>query len=66
MMNKHKTPLKLFKSKAIQTKTPLTIDVGIDVFGNAIPETKSAQVGGTGKALRIVKRQAITLTSSPS
>lgn len=47
--------------KPTQTKTKQArkINVGLDVFGNAIPEVKSALVEGTGKALRIVKRQDV-------
>jgi len=43
------------------------VNVGLDVFGNAIPEIKSAQVEGTGKAiaLRIVKRHDTVLKPSP-
>lgn len=43
------------------------VNVGLDVFGNAIPEIKSAQVDGTGKAIamRIVKRQDMVLKPNP-
>jgi hypothetical protein len=41
------------------------VNVGLDLFGNAIPEVKAAGVEGTGKALRIVKRHDIILKPSP-
>ncbi|OQX04517.1 MAG: hypothetical protein BWK73_35960 [Thiothrix lacustris] len=41
------------------------VNVGLDVFGNAIPEIKSAAVEGTGKALRIIKRHDMLLKPSP-
>jgi prefoldin subunit 5 len=55
--------------KPTQTKTqkPRTVNVGLDLFGNAIPEVKSAAVDGTGKAIamRIVKRHDMVLKPSP-
>ena len=56
-----KTPKNLFKPKQTKTKT---IDVGIDVFGNAIPDNVTAQIESSGKALRVVKRQQMTLKPS--
>ncbi|OQX12673.1 MAG: hypothetical protein BWK73_14375 [Thiothrix lacustris] len=43
------------------------VNVGLDMFGNAIPEVKSAAVDGTGKAIamRIVKRHDMVLKPSP-
>lgn len=57
------TPLFLQKITSKPTKTK-TLSVGLDVFGNAIPEVKSALVEGTGKALRIVRRQEVIVKPS--
>ncbi|WGZ92950.1 MAG: hypothetical protein QJT81_14075 [Candidatus Thiothrix putei] len=50
-----------------KSKQAHQVNVGLDVFGNAIPEIKSAQVEGTGKAIamRIVKRHDMVLKPSP-
>jgi prefoldin subunit 5 len=40
---------------------PTKLMVGFDIFGNAVPDVASAQVEGTGKALRVVKRQEVTV-----
>jgi hypothetical protein len=47
-----------------KTKSAPTLNVGLDVFGNAIPSTATAQVEGSGKALRVVRRQEIALKPS--
>ena len=49
------------------TKSALAhqVNVGLDVFGNAIPEVSLAGVEGTGKTLRIVKRHNMILRPSP-
>lgn len=49
---------------ASKTQQPYTISVGLDVFGNAIPDLKPAQVEGTGKSLRVVKRQDMLVRPS--
>lgn len=52
-----------FKLPKTKTATkPKTLTVGFDIFGNALPE--SAQVEGTGKSLRVVRRQDITVKPS--
>ena len=61
MIKTLKTPKNLFKPKPTTTKT---IDVGIDVFGNAIPDNVTAQIEASGKALRVVKRQQVALKPS--
>jgi uncharacterized protein YoxC len=40
---------------------PTKLMVGFDIFGNAVPDVASAQVEGTGKALRVIKRQEVTV-----
>lgn len=57
------TKTALFKLPKTKTATKAkTLTVGFDIFGNALPE--SAQVEGTGKSLRIVRKQEITLKPS--
>ncbi|WMP16934.1 hypothetical protein [Thiothrix lacustris] len=41
------------------------VNVGLDLFGNAIPEVRSALVDGTGKSLQIVKRHDMVLKLNP-
>ncbi len=48
-----------------KTKQAHKINVGLDLFGNAIPEVKSGLVDGTGKALRVVKRHEMVIKPSP-
>ncbi len=61
-MSKTTKPV-LFKLPKTKTATkPKTLTVGFDIFGNAVPE--SAQVEGTGKSLRVVRKQEITLKPS--
>ncbi len=45
--------------KPLKIKQTEKLSVGLDVFGNAIPEVKAALVEGTGKTLRVVKRQEV-------
>lgn len=53
------------KPSRTKTKQAHKVNVGLDLFGNAIPDVKSALVEGTGKALRIVKRQEMLIKPSP-
>ncbi|MEZ5452963.1 MAG: hypothetical protein R3E93_09165 [Thiothrix sp.] len=53
-----------FTKTLTKTTQPRKISVGLDVFGNAIPDVKSALVEDTGKALRIVKRQDMVVKPS--
>lgn len=52
------------KPTLISSKKPRTISVGLDVFGNAIPEVRPALVEGSGGALRIVRRQDVIVRPS--
>ncbi|MBU0654403.1 MAG: hypothetical protein KJ914_04625 [Gammaproteobacteria bacterium] len=52
------------KRTTTKTKQASKLSVGLDIFGNAIPEVKSALVEGTGKALRIVRRQDVIVKPS--
>lgn len=50
------------QTKIKAASKPKTMTVGFDIFGNAVPE--STQVEGTGKSLRVVRKQEITLKPS--
>jgi prefoldin subunit 5 len=61
-MSKTTKPV-LFKLPKTKTATkPKTLTVGFDIFGNAVPE--SAQVEGTGKSLRVVRKQEVAVKPS--
>lgn len=52
---------KLLTKKTVRKTQLKTRKVGLDSFGNAIPEVPSAKVEGTGKALQIVETRDIII-----
>lgn len=54
-----KSTPQFLKKTLTRTSQKRKLSVGLDIFGNAIPEVESAQVEGTGKSLRVVRRQEV-------
>lgn len=47
-----------------RSRKPHVVSVGLDIFGNAIPEAKPAQLESSGKKSRIVRRQDVLVYPS--